>query len=138
MRIQFLVVGAALALAAVGCGGVTYAPVSGRVTLDDAPLANANVVFEPVSSEKNPGPASIGTTDAQGNYSLQLMQGQNLGARVGKHKVSIVAYEGGSEMGFRKLLVPERYNSKTILTFEVPEEGTTTANFALKSLPPEK
>ena len=125
-----------------GCGRSNMAPVSGRVTLDDKPLARATVVFQPYSEEKNPGPGSAGKTDDNGQFTLQLMTGNVQGAVLGKHKVSITAYEGGDEVpssgsrpAFRKALVPLKYNAETELTFEVPPGGTTSANFELKSSP---
>jgi hypothetical protein len=114
------------------------------VTLDDKPLANATVVFQPDSKDKNPGPGSAGKTDAQGQFVLQVMTGNAKGAIVGKHKVSITAYEGGKEVPssgsdavFRKALVPLKYNAQTELTFEVPSGGSTQADFDLKSGPAE-
>ena len=128
-------------LAIVGCGP-NVAPVSGKITLDDKPLAGATVIFTPESEDKNPGPGSNAKTDASGQYMLQLNTGGTKGAIIGKHRVRITAYEGddneipssGSDMKvFRKLLIPDRYNSQTELTIEVPAGGTTSANFELKS-----
>jgi hypothetical protein len=139
MRLHFAVL--CLLVTTVGCGS-NMAPVSGTVMLDGKPLANATVVFEPISNEPNPGPGSIGTTNAKGEFSLQLMTGKGQGAVVGKHKVSITAYEGGGEAPssspdavFRKPLVPTMYNAESKLTFEVPSGGTTSANFFLESSP---
>ena len=139
MRLRiFMIVGL---LAIVGCGP-NVAPVSGKITMDDKPLVNATVIFTPESEEKNPGPGSNGKTDANGNYTLQLNTGGVKGAIIGKHSVRITAYEGddneipssGSDMKvFRKLLVPDKYNSHTELKIDVPSGGTTTANFELKS-----
>src|SRR5437868_8923013 len=84
--------------AVLGCGRGNLAPVSGRVTLDDKPLARATVIFQPVSQERNPGPGSAGKTDDQGQFTLQMMTGTVQGAILGKHKVSITAYEGGDEV----------------------------------------
>lgn len=131
----------ALALAAVGCSS-NVAPVSGRVTLDDRPLVNATVIFQLESAQANPGPGSSATTDAQGRFVLELMSGQVKGAIVGKHKVSITAYEGddtipssGSDIVFRKALLSDEYNTRTKLTFDVPAAGTDQADFRLKSRP---
>ena len=123
----------------VGCGGPRVAPVSGRVTLDNKALTNASVVFEPLSNDKEPGPGSIGKTDADGKYILQLLTSDTRGAIVGKHKVSITAYEGddsvvpssGSDMKFRKALLADEYNAKSKLTFDVPAGGATNADFNL-------
>jgi hypothetical protein len=129
-------------IAAAGCSGRNTAPVSGRVTLDGKPLAAATVIFQPESDQLNPGPGSHGRTDDKGDYSLQLMSGDAKGALLGKHKVSITAYEGGhevpssgSDIVFRKALLPAEYNSDTKLTFDVRPEGTTSANFDLKTMP---
>jgi hypothetical protein len=126
-----------LVLVAVGCGGTKLVPVSGRVNLDGQPLANANVVFEPDSQEKNPGPGSSAKTDDKGEFSLQSTTGNTKGAVVGKHKVSITAYEGGngpsssgSDMKGRKRILEAKS------TFEVPAEGTTNANFDFSSKDP--
>src|SRR5438067_2166344 len=115
MRFQYMVVG--LLLGAAGCGSSNIAPVSGKVTLDGKPLANATVIFEPISSEKNPGPGSTAKTDENGQYTMQLMTGRANGALVGKHKVMITAYPGGGDapssganMIAQKCLVPDRYN----------------------------
>lgn len=138
-----------LAMAAVfcasGCGGTGVAPVSGKVTLDGKPLPNATVIFLPDSQELNPGPGSQGKTDASGHYALQLMTKEVKGAVVGRHKVSITAFEGddvvpssGYEPSpFRKALVPPEYNAETKLTFSVPARGSAEANFELSSQPKE-
>jgi hypothetical protein len=132
MRVRFVLIG--LLLGVTGCGGAKYAPVSGRVLLDGKPVANATVVFTP-DAEKNPGPGSKGKTDKDGRFTLETMTGDQKGALVGVHKVSITAYEGdeipdSSGQGrFAKRIVGDDYNSNTKLTFEVKPGGTTDANF---------
>jgi hypothetical protein len=133
-----------LLLGVAGCGKST-APVSGRVTLDNKPLVNATVIFMPDSAEKNPGPGSRGKTDANGQFSLDLLTGEGKGAIPGKHVVSITSYEGddvipssGSDMAFRKAVVPPRYNVKTELKFDVPAAGSKSADFNLQSDPAAK
>jgi hypothetical protein len=146
---------AALALFAAGCGGgkVSYAPVSGRVTMDGKPLANVHVQYQPMASEgnNNPGPGSYGATDADGRYTLKIssQQVQGDGAVIGKHRVSIgTILEGegkiptdrslGSEDGTPlagKEIIPERYNQNSTLTMDVPAGGRTDANFDLKMKP---
>ena len=131
------------ALLCAGCGKSDVVPVSGIVTLDGQPLAHATVVFEPDSDAKEPGPGSTGVTDENGKYTLQIMTTNASGARVGKHKVKITAYEGDGEAPssdpnqaknvFRKPRLPPEYNSQSTLTFEVPAKGSTTADFKLTS-----
>lgn len=127
------------ALLVTGCGSRT-APVSGRVTLDGKALPRAVVHFFPDTDAPAPGPGSHATTDADGRFELALMTEPVKGAIVGKHKVSITAYEGddqpvssGSDMVFRKALLPAEYNGDTKLRFEVPAGGTTSADFELFS-----
>lgn len=139
--------GFAVALAALtGCGGgPKYAPVSGRVTLNDQPLAGFTVDFQPMASGKEPpGPGSTAITDADGRYTLrsQLDKGQ-AGAVVGKHQVRVWAPEGSQDRDAEgtpkkgkksdRPFIPGRYHVNSELTFEVPPDGTTGADFALKS-----
>ena len=82
------------ALSTVGCQGRSYdvAEVSGRVTLDGKPLADAQVMFQPVAtSDKNtsPGPGSWGKTDSDGRYRLEIVEPAEPGAVVGTHRVTI-------------------------------------------------
>lgn len=130
-----------LALLLAGCGGDSYqiAPVSGRITLDSKPLANAAVIFVPAAGAevKNRSPSSIGTTDADGRYSLVLdNESEMTGAVLGKHKVKITigaqADSNDTKRTFHRQL-PAKYNRKTELECEVPAGGRTDANFDLKS-----
>jgi hypothetical protein len=141
MRLQLSITG--LLVFAAGCGGTNIVEVSGRVKMGDKPIANATVIFQPLSDEPNAGPGSQGRTDKNGQYSLQLMTGAKSGALVGRHRVTITAYEGeeetpssGSDMKFRKRIVPDAYNVNSKLTFDVPPGGTTEANFELQAAPP--
>jgi hypothetical protein len=129
------------ALLLAGCGGsAQIVPVSGRVTLDGRPLANATVTFVPVAAAagKDPLPSSVGTTDENGHYSLVLNSGgQTSGAVAGTHKVIILlGVQGGSTSDatptFHKQL-PEQYNRKSKLECDVPAGGRDDANFDLHS-----
>jgi hypothetical protein len=55
--------------AIIGCGGVKYVPVSGVVTLDGKPLANAMVLFQPIGDQGGVG--STAKTDSEGRYKLE-------------------------------------------------------------------
>jgi hypothetical protein len=127
----------ALLVAGCGIGSIKTVPVSGRVTLDKKPLANALVTFVPVagSDQKEPPPSAIGTTDENGHYSLMLNSGdKKKGAVVGKYKVIITLGAGGgsdeNKRTFHKQL-PQRYNRKTELECDVPAKGRDDANFDL-------
>jgi hypothetical protein len=131
-----VLLGAALVLA-LGCGSRKFAPVSGTVTLDGRPLANAIVTFMPVVEQGSidAGESSTGKTNDKGEFTLKSTTGKN-GARVGKHKVSIsmqATKVGQSEERTRTVeLLPKRYNEQTELTYDVPAGGTDKADFPLK------
>jgi len=135
-----LLLGLSICLLACGCGGEKLAPVSGQVTLNNQPLPNATVTFQPIPKEGSieAGPESVGQTDNQGRFTLEMPKTNSKGAVVGKHKVMISALQGpppdpkDDNPKPRKELVPARYNTETELTFEVPAGGTDKADFALK------
>jgi len=119
-----------------GCG-TKYAPVSGMVTLDGVPLADASVTFQPVADKGiEAGTGSYGHTDAQGRYTLKTVLGDRAGAVPGKHMVRISRYQadpgGNPDVGGREIL-PARYNLDTTLTAEVPRAGLPNADFKLQS-----
>ena len=127
-----------LPLLAAGCGGGSHAPVSGKVTLDNKPLANAAITFQPVASQGSEaaGLSSSAITDANGQFTLKCADGK-AGAVVGKHRVSITTLAVGADDsdagGKARELVPRRYNVETTLEFEVKSGGHSDANFDLKS-----
>lgn len=133
-----------------GCGGdgrekPDTVNVSGTVYLDGKPLADADVNF--MNEEMNF--ASYGKTNAEGKYTLAQ------GAVPGLNKITISKIEGedleldpeegmdagqleamgatGKEMG-PKQLVAEEYSDpeKSKLEFEVPADGTDSADFRLQ------
>jgi hypothetical protein len=140
MRTHWLV--GCLFVLALGCGSRKFAPVSGKVTLNGQPLANALVAFNPIPPEGSAqaGPGSIGTTDANGVYTLRVSSDQ-AGALVGKHRVGITAQVPAGDTDTRQPRrrgsptkpLPRCYNEETTLTFDVPSGGTDQANFALQS-----
>src|SRR6185436_7768075 len=84
-----LLVGCVVA-ASSGCGGqssVPLYPVSGVVTLDDKPLANAGVMFLPRGNTR--GNACVALTGADGKYSLKPERGGGHGAPEGEFVVTI-------------------------------------------------
>lgn len=88
-------------LATAGCGSgasgaadrVDVYPVSGTVSLNGAPLADASITFSPLT---NGIPAAIGRTDAQGNYVLTTYEAQD-GAAAGEFKVLVSKYVAPAE-----------------------------------------
>jgi len=122
-----------LLLSTSGCGGgggPELGDVSGTVTLDGQPLANASVTFSPAQ-----GRGSDATTDAQGRYRLRFTA-QEYGVVLGDHTVRITtAGVSDPETGESiepTVTVPAKYNTETELTAKV-EGGKETINFPLTS-----
>jgi hypothetical protein len=133
--------------ACAGCGDpkeYALAHVSGVVTLDGAPAAKVEVAFQPIGGTDNPtpGPSSMGRADGEGRFELMTIRDES-GAVVGKHRVLITtprparssASDTDAGQPVHKEMIPARYNTSTTLTFDVPADGTTAANFDLTSKP---
>jgi hypothetical protein len=123
----------------VGCsaGSFDFVPVKGRVTLDGAPLADAEVRFQPTaaSDDANVGSGSVARTDAEGRFELHAMlQPDRIGAVAGEHRVWITTARENthSETGLASAeKVPPQYRNG--LSFTVPTAGSTSADFSLSS-----
>lgn len=117
-----------IAAALCGCGDNMYlVAVSGIVTLDGKPLANARVLFRPAV-----GRPSSGMTGSDGSYSLHYTADRP-GVLAGDHLVSIsTATDEDADGGRGKELIPARYNSKTTLRVSV-DSSHPTQNFALET-----
>jgi hypothetical protein len=122
----------------LGCNrGPEVGTVSGKVTLNGKGLPNARVNFQPVErGTARPGVGSYGTTDANGDYTLTLLDGGK-GAIVGKHRVEInVVAEERDDADDRRRpppqTIPPRYNLHSDLTFDV-RPGDNKADWPLKS-----
>jgi hypothetical protein len=114
---------------AAGCEKSPYVPVSGRVTMDGKPLAKVQVQFQPSGGTlKKPavGRGSIATTDEDGKFNLRVDPKQS-GAVAGPHRVAISKQIAQIET------IPNKFNSNSTLTFDVPPEGTAAADFELHS-----
>ena len=114
-------------LTILGCSRSHQPPlgiVSGTVTLDGVPLANAIVRFTPTG----PGRTSEGISDADGHYRLVYLRAIP-GANIDQHTVRITT--ASEENGGRELL-PPRYHSRTELEARVVS-GSNDLDFALRS-----
>jgi hypothetical protein len=139
MTIARLFAFAAVTCILVGCqGGAKVAPVSGVVTLDGKPLANAHIVFQPMASggKTDAGTGSYALTDTNGAYTLRLADNDQQGAVIGKHRVEInLKVESDDRANPQRpppKVLPAKYNRNTELQFEVKPGGSTAANFDLK------
>jgi hypothetical protein len=113
-----------------GCGrsNENLASVTGTITLDGQPLADAQVVFTPIFA----GTTSYGRTDDDGTYEMVFSDHED-GAWLGRNKVQVstgdVDGEGGPGKPER---VPVVYNRKTTLTADVGD-GENVFDFRLDS-----
>ncbi|HVS40587.1 MAG TPA: carboxypeptidase-like regulatory domain-containing protein [Gemmataceae bacterium] len=131
---------ALLVVAPLACApaGPTPVPVSGRITSNNRPLADADVVFIPAEGGEPGKPllTSSGKTDGQGRYSLKLDDSRHDGAAPGDYKVQISIFDrGGEGRPPRGQLIPAAYNRNTTLRITVPPSGTTQADFNLPARP---
>ncbi|NQT15322.1 MAG: hypothetical protein HQ582_21375 [Planctomycetes bacterium] len=127
-------VSVAIAFCMTGCfgGGPELGTVTGTVTLDGKPLAEAQVTFQPKD-----GSYSVGTTDSAGRYELEYTRDKP-GAIVGSHIVRIKTQttstdESGNEIQVPQR-VPEKYNYRSMLLRQV-EPGENRFDFKLESEP---
>jgi len=120
----------AVVITCSGCGQANenLASVTGTITLDGHPLADAQVVFSPVSG----GTTSYGRTDEDGQYEMVFSDYES-GAWLGVNKVQVstgdVDGEGGPGKPER---VPVTYNRNTALSEEVIA-GENVFDFKLDS-----
>ncbi len=112
-----------VSLTACGGGGIAppeLGPVTGKITLDGAPLTDASVTFMPEKVR-----ASSSMTDSDGKYELVYIRDEK-GAAIGPHKVVV------SKLINEKEVIPEKYNTETELTAVVKAEANEF-NFDLTS-----
>jgi hypothetical protein len=126
-------------LAIAGCSNVPagIVPVSGRVTLDGQPLAEAVVTLQPARTREAGPPTaggSTGRTDAEGRFSLMLIDPPVPGALAGRHSVSITTATTAGDDRSRPTgeRVPAAWRDGSQM-FDVPPQGTSAASFDLRS-----
>ena len=144
-QITLLIVALCLAIAPFGCGKkiLKTEGVSGVVTLDGQPLADATVHFIPADSTGSP---SYGKTNENGEYKLQTLLGAaDAGTTPGQYKVRVECvemYETGKtfqengeekpEMKARSI-IPAKYNDENTSGLEATVvKGSNTFNFDLQ------
>jgi hypothetical protein len=97
-----LVLPAVLVAASCGCQrepAFEYAPVSGKVTKNGAPLSGVRVIFYADPEAGTRGPRAFARTNAAGEYHLHTDAGKD-GAVLGTHRVCLM--EGGNIAAFVK------------------------------------
>lgn len=127
-------------LCALGCGpDYKVVPVSGRITLDGKPLANATIITQPMGTEENttPGPGSGASTDEDGNFELVFQHEDRVGAVPGPARIKIV--QNPDQKASNDDTVT-RVRSKVPLDYQegiaehtIPEEGSDAFDFELET-----
>jgi hypothetical protein len=119
------------ALASVAGCAPAGATVSGTVTLDGAPLEDANISFVPkADGQKQAGWAII----AGGKYAIPASGGLGTGAFRVEIRASRATGEKSNDPTLisTKEVVPPRYNSRSELVADI-KPGPNVVNFDLKS-----
>jgi len=120
-----------LLIALIGCGRSDLGTVSGTVTLDGEPLADAMVIFTPMTG----GRPAAGRTDAQGKYEV-IHDRSDKGALFGEHVVEISTGDELANEDDTITTIPEKvpakYNIASDLRATV-ESGANVFDFALTS-----
>lgn len=102
-----------------------------KVTLNDEPLAGAEVVLEPEAFMGDGLKPARGTTDEQGKARMQIEGAPAPGCHLGIYRVRISKADAGG-----RETLPARYNRQTQLGIEVGSsgsKGTSTFPFALRA-----
>ena len=117
-----------------GCGGSDVVSVSGTIKLDGVALEGVNVSFNPIAAggETEARPASYGKTDSNGRYELKFVSDDSPGASIGKHRVRLSAQTETGDASASPDKIPAHERNKE---YEVPEDGTDSADFVLTSKP---
>jgi len=145
LNVAFFLVGSLLFFGA-GCGKQeTHYPVSGKVTLNNAPLKGGIVTFIPDESKGNKSKSNAtGMINAEGNYTL--MTNGRSGAPAGWYKVTVnpdtpSGMGGAAEPGKNPQLTPlgggvkieQRFKDpgSTPITKEVVASGAAAGHYDL-------
>ena len=128
---SLVVTGLVLMVVFAGCASPEadlpdLATVTGTVTMDGEPLANASVEFISAS-----GQVASGTTDGSGKYELAYVGG-NMGAEIGENTVRITTALDAPAPPDYVDPIPAKYNQSSELKVTV-EAGDNTHDFALES-----
>lgn len=114
-------------VATAGCGGdqLPVVPVTGTITLEGAPLADALVEFQPFDPQGSP---SYGSTDASGKYELAFSHTRK-GAWVGEHLVRISTRNENERIPEK---LPPRFHAESDLKRQVRADEDNVLDFAIE------
>ncbi|WP_417382437.1 hypothetical protein [Gimesia sp.] len=132
----------------VGCGGSvaefegTLVPVTGNVTINDAPAEGMSIAFLPDKSTNTPGTGAYAVTDSSGKFSLMHRTGEP-GVEAGNYKVVFSKYEmpDGSaipadtnpeEAGAKESIPPKYSSADKTMSIVTVKSGGNEFTFDLK------
>ena len=133
---QLVLLGVAIAFCGCGQSSHSLAKVTGRVTKAGKPVAGASIAYQPMASsaKTNAGPGSFGVTNDDGVYTLKTIRGEQEGAVVGRHRITVALHVpgGATEDGVvdPAFLAPIVFRDGST-QLDVPPEGLVDANFDL-------
>ncbi len=117
----------------VGCGpsGPTTVPVSGKVTLDGAPVAEGDIYFRDAEGKGGSYAGKI----VNGEYTFESTPGPKTVEIRATREVPGKFDESnpGEKVPLIEQYIPPQYNSETTLKAEVAESGENVHNFDLQS-----
>jgi hypothetical protein len=116
-----------LLLLLAGChSAVRLAPVHGRATLGQKPLARVTIQLVPDGTQGTHGPAGAGQTDEYGSFRITTPP-HGEGAVPGGYRVTVMSYTGKG--------VPRSYTDPrtTPLRVEIPPGGLENWDLKLRS-----
>ncbi len=126
-----LLAGTTLSLTGCSPPGMTLDKVSGNVTFDGQPVEEGRILFRAVEGDQRAFSGAI----QNGRYELESLPGKMTveitASRIIPGKFDESNPDEKVPMG--EMYIPERYNSKTELTAEVPAGGAKDVNFTLTS-----
>lgn len=138
MRIHVTILLAALfasipAFTLSGCSppGLSLDSVSGNVTFNGEPISEGRIQFRAVDGDQRAFNAAI----ENGRYKIETLPGKMTVEIIASRPVPGKFDESnpGEKVPVGEMYIPERYNSKTELTAEVPAGGAKDLNFTLTS-----
>ena len=123
-----------------GCSGSNYPtmyPVSGVITMDDKPLANAQLAFVPVNDEEG-GFTGVGVAESNEQGQFEVYMADYTGLPEGVYKVTVSAEiqiddndeeEGEGEM---ESVVPPIYESEDTTPLQIEVQAIDKNEISLK------
>lgn len=116
-----------------GCGGETGPKkyfVSGNVTLNGEPVSSGEILFRPEEGRGNRDGARI--TD--GAYEIESLPGKKI-IEITAYRESKTKFDEsnpGERTPIQEQYIPEKYNKKSELKFEINESSPDNMDFELK------